>query len=70
MLVAFQQTVFIVLTYIWIFCPYIDSFYVRIFFFYFGHKFNAQTIKAAFAPEKKCIDLFLKNQFFNCFNKF
>ena len=60
-LVAFQKVVLIMLTYIWIFCSYIDSFYVRVFFFYFGYEFKAQAIKSALAPEKKCIDLFLNN---------
>ena len=37
-LVAFKQIIFIVLTDIWILRPYIDSFYVLVFFFVFGHK--------------------------------
>ena len=69
-LVAFQKVVLIMLVYIRVLCPYIDSFYVRVFFFQFGYCFLAQAIKSALAPEKKCIDFFVHNQFFNYFNKF
>ena len=40
-LVAFKKIIFIVLTDIWILRPYIDSLYVGVFFFYYGHKFKA-----------------------------
>ena len=60
-LVVFQQVVLIMLAYIRIFCSHIDSFYVRVFFFYFGYKFEAQAIKLTLAPEKECVNLFLTN---------
>ena len=40
-LIRFQQIVCILLVYIRIFCSHIDSFYVRVFFFYFGYEFKA-----------------------------
>ena len=48
-----------------LFCPHVDSFYVRVFFFYFGYELKAKAVKAALTAEQKGIDLFIDDQPFD-----
>ena len=49
---AFQKIGEVVIVNIGKFCPNINSLYVRVCFFSFGHDFVAEVIKATFAAEK------------------
>ena len=64
-LVAFQQIGFVIVTDHGEFRPHVDSFYVRVFFFYFGYELKAKAVKAALTAEQKGIDLFIDDQPFD-----
>ena len=60
-LIAFQQVASVAFVNAWKLCSHINTFNVRVFFFYFGYQIIAQTVELAFTAKQECINILVHN---------